>query len=88
MLKPIKLKVLIEPDGKRTETASGLYTGAYSTEGALRRGTVVSVGDKVTDVKEGDRVCWSVESGNIVKYEDKEYVLMYITEIIGFINED
>lgn len=88
MLKPIKTKVLIKPDGKKTVTASGIFTGAYSLEKGLRRGTVVAIGDKVRDIKEGDRVCWSVESGNLVEIDGTEHALMHETEVIGHLIEE
>jgi co-chaperonin GroES (HSP10) len=60
----------------------------YSLEGSLRRGTVVSVGDQVREVKEGDRVCWTVEFGNPVKHGEEEYHLLYETEIIGKLDNE
>lgn len=89
MITPIKTKVLVIPDGKITETKSGIYTGAYSVEGSLRRGTVYSVGNKVRELVKGDRVCFQVYSGNILK-DDKgtELFLLEEAEIIGKLEEN
>lgn len=88
MLTPIKLKVLILPDGKKTETASGIYTGALSVEGATRRGTVVSVGSQVKELKEGMRVFYLVQSGHTPTYDGVEYALMFETEVLGILNDE
>lgn len=87
MLQPLKDKVLIDPEGKKTETESGLYTGAYSVEGSLRRGTVLAIGDRVREVKVGDKVAYEVFVGSIIKRDGKEYALIHEAEIIGIINE-
>lgn len=88
MLKPLKSKVLIKPDPKKTETASGLFTGAYSVEGGLRRGTVISIGNGVKDLKVNDRVCFIVSTGNVINVDEQEHFLMYETEVIGWIEEN
>jgi co-chaperonin GroES (HSP10) len=85
MIEVLKLNILIKPDGKKKVTDSGLIMANYSLEGGLRRGTVVSVGDKVRDVKVGDRVAYPVEEGKLVKYDDKEYYLMFETQIYGIL---
>jgi len=88
MLTPLKNKVLIDPDGKITETESGLSTGLYSLELALRRGTVVSVGSGTRDVKVGDRVCWTVEQENDIEHNNNKYILIDELQIAGIINEE
>ena len=87
MLEPIKFKVLILPDGKKTETESGLYTGVFSVEGATRRGTVVAVGNSVKEVKPNDRVIWDVSIENFVEHEGVRYVNILESQIFGKIDD-
>lgn len=87
-LKPLHNNVIVDPEEKKTETSSGIYTGAYSTEVGLRRGTIVAVGDKVKELKEGDKICFLVVSGNIATFEGERYLRMSEDEVVGFINED
>jgi co-chaperonin GroES (HSP10) len=88
MLEPLKLKVLIRSDGKRLQTDAGLQMVNYSLEGGLRRGTVVAVGKEVTDLKEGDRVCWQVHDGRLVEIDGEELSLLYETEVIGTLENE
>ena len=88
MIQPIKTKVLVECDGKKTETASGLYTGNYSVEGEMRRGTVKAVGSSVRSLKEGDRVLFQVFVGSIVKYDGQEYYLLETEEVLAILEEE
>jgi co-chaperonin GroES (HSP10) len=85
-------KVMILPkyhlNEKPTETESGLYVhGGYNPEGGLRRGTIVSIGEGVRDVKEGDEVCYMAHSGIGFKRDDTQYLTMGEEEIVGITNE-
>jgi len=83
MFEPLNSKVLVDSDGKKNETASGIYTGKYSIEGEMRRGTVMAVGPKVQELKEGDRVLFQVFLGSIIRHEDQEYFLLNEGEIVA-----
>lgn len=85
-MKPLKNNVLILPEEKKTETSSGIYTGAYSLEGSLRRGTVVAVGDNVKELKEGDYVCFQVFVGRALEVEGVRHMLVLEEEVIGFVH--
>lgn len=82
MIQAIKFKVIIEEDEKPTETKSGLYLGNVNLDGALRKGTVVSVGKDVRgNINVGDRVGFIAGSGISLKHEGKKYLNMFDTEV-------
>jgi len=54
-MKPLNDLVLVEADKVESRTASGLYI-KEDWKTLPPKGTVVAVGSKVTQVKEGDRV--------------------------------
>lgn len=87
-LQAIKHKVIIKPDEKPTETASGLYLGDTNLEGALRRGTIISAGKNVREgLKAGDKVCFIAGSGIGLEFEGERYVNMYDTEVVAKFEE-
>lgn len=55
-MKPTTNKVIIRADKPKTQTESGLYVPEEKWKTLPPKGTVVSVGPKVTTVKAGDRV--------------------------------
>lgn len=83
MIQVLKSKVLILNDGKRKVTESGLIMANYSLEGGTRRGTVISIGPKVTDLKVGDRVAFPVEQGHTIEIDGKEHYVMYESQVYG-----
>lgn len=88
MLKPIKLKVIIDPIQKPTETESGIFVGNTNLDGSMLKGTIVGVGDQVKDLKIGDKVIYQNFSGQHLEFEGKKYTTMYETEVIAIYEED
>ncbi len=87
MIKPLKQNVIVAPIERSYETESGLYTGNYNPEHSIRKGTVVSVGDEVKELHVGDKVIYQSFTGNPLTFEDKRYLIMYETEILGTYEE-
>ena len=83
MIQALRLKVIIEPDVKRTETDSGLYVGNEQIDGRLVKGTIHSIGSQVVGLKAGDKVCYDPLSGVQFEFDGKKYVNMYFTEVLA-----
>ena len=62
-IRPLGTRVKIKPDEPETVTKGGIHIPAQAQE-KLMRGTVISVGEDVTDVESGERVMYD-------KYSDK-----------------
>ncbi len=88
MIEPLKRTVFILSDGKQTELASGIYTGAYSIEGSFRKGTVKAVGKLVRELKVGDRVGWDVSLENYIDHEGVRYVRLTEEQILVKLEEN
>ena len=90
-LKPLADRVLVKPDEAEQKTASGLYIASNAQE-KPQRGTIVAVGaGKVNDkgeripmdVKVGDRVLFGKYSGQNVKVDGEEFLVMREEDIMG-----
>lgn len=92
-IKPLHDRVVIERVEAEEKTASGIVLpGSASEKPDL--GIVVAVGDgKILEsgtkipmcVKVGDKVVFGKYSGQQVKFDAKEYVIMNETDILGII---
>ncbi len=87
-IKPLADRVLIEPLPAETQTASGLYIPDSAQE-KQQKGTVVAVGngkkDQPITVKVGDVVLYGKYSGNELKLEGKDYLMMREEDIMAII---
>lgn len=83
-MKPLNDLVLIKADKQEERTASGLYI-KEDWKTLPPKGTVEAVGDKVTQVKAGDRVVF--ERYGAVTY-DKDLKLCKENQIMAVLNED
>lgn len=76
MIVPLYNNVLVKPTGNSpTNYASVLRP--LSAKSALKEAIVVSVGENVTELKPGDRVCFGGASG----VETKDGLLMSVHEV-------
>lgn len=91
-LKPTAGNIIIEPLGKETKTASGIYLPDSASGEKPSKGKVLAVGaDEVTDsgkvkkspVKVGDVVIYKKWGGNEVKIDDKEYMFVEFKDILA-----
>lgn len=77
MIKPLGNKIRIDKDAIKTHTDSGMEL-PDSAQKDVVTGTVISVGDKVTVVKEGDRVAFQRTAGVTVDVDGED--VFYIRE--------
>lgn len=84
-IEPLGEYVLVEPAKSDTKTASGIVIPDTSEE-KPQEGLVVAIGsDKKIKVKPGQKVIYSKYSGNEVKIEDKEYLLVKSEDILAIL---
>jgi chaperonin GroES len=92
-LRPLQDRILVKRIEEQEKTAGGIYIPDTAKEKPVM-GQVVSVGKgkkgedgKVIplDVKPGDKVLFGKYSGNEVKVEAEEYLIMREDDILGII---
>ena len=84
-IQPLGENVLIEPAKTDTKTASGIVLPDASGE-KPQEGLVVAIGeDKKIKVKAGQKVIYSKYSGNEIKMNDKEYLLVKNEDILAIV---
>jgi len=87
-IQPLSDRVLVEPQEAETKTASGIYIPDSAKE-KPQQGKVVAVGNGKKDhnmtVKVGDTVLYGKYSGNELKYEGKDYLIMREDDILAII---
>lgn len=80
--KPIGTRVIIRPDGQRTETESGLLVYQEDKD-VTQWGYVVAVGSDVRAVSVGDRIMYEKYAGDLLPWEDTEYLIMDVADILA-----
>ena len=87
-LTPLADRVLLEPSAAETKTNSGIIIPDTAQE-KPQKGIVVAVGKGTKEnpitVKVGDNVLYGKYSGNDLKYEGKEYIIMKESDILAII---
>jgi chaperonin GroES len=87
-IKPLADRVLIEPKEAEEKTASGLYIPNTAKE-KPQRGTVVAAGpgkkDEPMEVKVGDEVLYGKYSGTEITVENKDYLIMRVSDILAIV---
>ena len=87
-IQPLSDRVLVEPQEAETKTASGLYIPDSAKE-KPQQGKVVAVGKGKKDhdmtVNVGDLVLYGKYSGNELKYEGSDYLIMREEDILAII---
>jgi chaperonin GroES len=88
MLKPLADRVLIEASPAETKTASGIIIPDTAKEKPLQ-GEIIAVGpgkkDEPMTVKVGDKVLYGQYSGQEVKLEGNDYLIMKEADIYGIL---
>ena len=79
-------KVLVVPDSAEKTTESGIILSQAEAE-IPTKGIVVSVGNKVKELKESDYVIYEPRHAMRIKHESKEYLMFPESSIIAKINE-
>lgn len=86
MITPINNRVLVLPEAIKETTESGIILTEITPE-IPDRGTVVSVGDKVKELKEGDYIIYDPMHATPLADDGKEYFLFYEHSIIAKIEK-
>ena len=71
-MKAVSEYILIKPNEENKEI-DGILIPSSDSE---NRGTVLSVGDKVESIKEGDKVCYALGSQRKVEFEGNKYIVV------------
>ncbi len=85
-MKAVGARVIINPDKAKETTESGIILTEVLPD-IPDRGVVVSVGEKVEELNEGDYVIFDPMGITPVTYEEEEYFLFYETQIIAKIEK-
>lgn len=84
MIQALRGRVVVLPNEPVTETEGGIsVVGSYNPEKGLRRGKVVSVGEGVRYVNEGDEACYLAFSGVPIHHEGTKYLVMMEDDVVG-----
>ena len=87
--KPLADRVLIEPTAAETKTASGIIIPDTAKE-KPQEGTVVAVGNGKVDepmtVKVGDKVLYGKYSGQELKIEGTDYLIVKESDLLGVLS--
>lgn len=96
MLRPLADHVVVEVVVQEEKTKSGIYLPDTAVKEKPSQGRVVAIGTgKVTDagvvippaVKVGDEVIFAKYSGNAVKHEGKDYLIISERDIFAVIEK-
>lgn len=82
MIKPLGSKVLIKMQIGQEVTKTGIILAAKKENKPIVA-TVISIGNKVTTVKNNDEVIVSRYIGTQIKYDNEEYVILDEKEILA-----
>jgi len=85
-LKKLKVRqdnIIVDPIDPTVETEEGLIqTSEY--EEKTYSGTVVAVGDSVEEIKVGDIVYFNKYSTTTFPYQDKEFQMLKLDDVIAY----
>lgn len=83
-VQPLNDRVLVKRLEEENKTAAGIIIPDNSKEKPAQ-GEVVAVGKKAEDLKAGDKVIFGKYSGQEVKVEGVEYLIMKEEDIFGIL---
>ena len=87
-IKPLADRVLVEPMAAETKTASGIIIPDNAKE-KPQKGKIVAVGNGTKDekmtVSVGDTVLYGKYSGNELKFEGQDYLIMRESDILAIV---
>lgn len=87
-IKPLADRVLIEPSAAETKTASGIIIPDTAQE-KPQKGKVVAVGPGTKEnpitLKTGDHILYGKYSGNELKHDGTDYLIMRESDILAII---
>lgn len=85
MIQALRGRVIVLPnDRTETVTEAGIVLNEkYNPELALRRGKVISVGEGIRGIKEGDEACYMAFSGQPLRVDGELHLVMMEDDIVG-----
>ena len=87
-IKPLADRVLVEPMAAETKTASGIIIPDNAKE-KPQKGKIVAVGNGTKDekmtVSVGDTVLYGKYSGNELKFEGQDYLIMRESDLLAIV---
>ena len=92
--KPVQDRILVLPTDKESQTSSGLFVLSDDSD-QPNKGKVLAVGEGTTTktgvlipltIKENDTVLWTKNTGQKVRIEGTEYVILKESEVLGIID--
>ncbi len=90
MVRPIGKRLLIIPQNYEAEkiSVSGIvYDTEKTNSSKTSKAKVLSVGDEVTKIQNGDEIFYESFSGHEVNIDGKDYTIIEEINVIGVINE-
>jgi len=85
-IKPLGVRVLVEPQEAEVKTAGGIYIPDSAKE-KPQRGTIVAVGkgtkDEEMELKVGDAVLYGKYAGTEITVDGKEYLMMKQSDVLA-----
>lgn len=82
MIKPIKELIVVQPDQELEKTKSGIYIPEQAKE-KQQKGTVISVGGQVREIKPGDKILFGKYSGSEVEVNGVLYLIFREDDVLG-----
>ena len=79
-------RIIIEPDSPETTTESGIIL-TETLPDVPNKGVVLSVGDKVENINEGDYIVYDPLSATSIVHDNIEYFIMYEQVVLAVINK-
>jgi chaperonin GroES len=86
LIRAIGENVLIKPIKPNDKTNGGLTIPEIMRE-IKNEGIVITIGDKVTEIKQNDKVIYQPYGQVPLKYEGEEYLLFKKQDILAIIEE-
>lgn len=91
-IRPRAKQILVKPDSAEpTENEFGLLRPENEEQEQKAIGTVLAVGESITDIKVGDRVIHGAYVGEKIKLResgsDVDYILLFDEDVLAFLDE-
>lgn len=85
-MRPLRDLVIVAPREVEKVTAGGIILTKDTTEkNTATTGIVISVGEQVSDVKEGDEVAYNKYAGTVVEFRGEKRIFLKEDTILGII---
>ena len=84
-LKPLNENIIVKQFEEEKITKSGIIIAESGKGEKPQQGEVMAIGNKVLEIKIGDKVLFQKYSPNEIKIEDKEYLVMKESDVLAII---